>query len=97
MKRWIHEKVLMDKIENCVILAAGLGSRLRPLTDEEPKCFTEVNGKTILEQTLANLEKNGIKNTVIVVGYLKELIEKRIGKKYRNMTIFTTNLHNAQR
>jgi len=76
-----------NKIKNCVILAAGLGVRLKPLTDEEPKCLTEVCGRTILEQTLEVLEKNGIKETVIVVGYLGDVIINRIGKKYKSMKI----------
>jgi len=77
----------MGSIKNAVILAAGLGSRLKPMTYEEPKCFTEVNGKTIIEQLLAALEKNGIKNTVIVVGYLGHIIQKRLGDRYGNMTL----------
>jgi 2,3-bisphosphoglycerate-independent phosphoglycerate mutase len=78
---------LKNKIENCVILAAGLGVRLKPLTDEEPKCLTEVSGKSILEQTLEALEKNGIKETVIVIGYLGDVIVKKIGNKYKGMKI----------
>jgi choline kinase len=71
-----------SKIKNCVILAAGLGVRLKPLTDEEPKCLTEIGGKTILEQTLEVLEKNGIQETVIVVGYLGDVVIKKIGIIY---------------
>ena len=77
----------MSNIKNALILAAGLGSRLKPMTYEEPKCFTEVNGKTIIEQTLAALEKKGIKNTVIVVGYLGHIIQNRLGDRYGNMTL----------
>ena len=76
-----------DEIKNCVILAAGLGVRLKPLTDEEPKCLTEVCGKTILEQTLEVLEKNGIEETIIVVGYLGNVIINKIGNKYKSMKI----------
>jgi len=76
-----------SEIKNCVILAAGLGVRLKPLTDEEPKCLTEVYGKSILEQTLEVLEKNGIEETVIVVGYLGNVIVGKIGHKYKSMKI----------
>lgn len=79
--------IVNNKIKNCVILAAGLGVRLKPLTDEEPKCLTEVYGRTILEQTLEVLEKNGIKETVIVVGYLGDVIINRVGSKYKSMKI----------
>jgi len=78
---------MKNKIRNCIILAAGLGVRLKPLTDEEPKCLTEVCGKTILEQTLEILEKNGIEETVIVIGYLGNVIVNRVGHKYKNMRI----------
>ena len=60
----------MAQINTAVILVAGLGSRLKPLTDEVLKCLTEVNGKPILEQTLEALVRNGISKAVIVVGYL---------------------------
>ncbi|MBN2406683.1 MAG: 2,3-bisphosphoglycerate-independent phosphoglycerate mutase [Elusimicrobia bacterium] len=75
------------KIYKAVLLAAGLGSRLKPLTDEVPKCLTEVHGKPIINQTLEILEKNGIRETVIVIGYLGEIVEKKVGTKYRNMSI----------
>lgn len=79
-------------IENCVILAAGLGSRLRNLTNNKPKCLIEVNGISILEHTLASLESAGIKNTVIVVGYLANAIKVQIGYCYERMAVsYITN------
>lgn len=77
----------MCRIKKAVILAAGLGSRLRPLTDEVPKCLTEVNGRPLLEITLDILEKNGIDETVIVIGYLGDIVIRKIGHEYRNMKI----------
>lgn len=77
----------MGQIKKAVILAAGLGSRLKPLTDEIPKCLTEVHGQTITEHTLDILEKYGIKETVLVVGYLGEIVRDRIGRQYRDMRI----------
>lgn len=59
----------------CVILAAGQGTRLKPLTDDKPKCLLDVGGKEILGWQLDALEKNGIKDIIIVVGYKKEMIE----------------------
>lgn len=77
----------MSNIKNAVILAAGLGSRLKPLTDEVPKCMTEINGKSILLHTLEALEKNGIDETAIVVGYLGKSVKDKFGSKYGNMKL----------
>ncbi|MCH8555208.1 MAG: phosphocholine cytidylyltransferase family protein [Schleiferiaceae bacterium] len=55
-----------------VILAAGQGTRLRPLTDDRPKCMVEVAGASILSRQIATLKACGIQNIVIVGGYLHE-------------------------
>ena len=57
-----------------VILAAGVSSRLRPLTDLVPKCLLELGGRTILGMTLENLAANGIGDIVIVTGYREDQI-----------------------
>lgn len=81
-----------DGIRKAVILAAGLGSRLKPLTEDVPKCLTELNGEPILITTLKILESNGIKDCVIVIGYLGEVITKLIGYSHGNMSItYITN------
>lgn len=75
------------KIEKAIILVAGRGNRLRPLTDSMPKCLTEVNGESILENALKKLSENGIKETILVVGYLKEKIKGNIGNEFNDMKI----------
>jgi choline kinase len=60
----------------CVILAAGISSRLRPLTNDLPKCLLEVNGKTLLQRILNNVYAAGIHNIAIVVGYKAEKIRE---------------------
>ncbi|MGX9393921.1 phosphocholine cytidylyltransferase family protein (plasmid) [Nitrobacteraceae bacterium UC4449_H16] len=60
--------------EQAVILAAGLGSRLLPLTADAPKPLTSVNGTQILDNALRALRQNGIRSVTIVVGYKKEMI-----------------------
>ena len=70
-----------------IILVAGRGTRLKPLTDTIPKCLTEVNGKPILFNALEHLEKNKIEETILVVGYLRDKIEERIGNFFGNMKI----------
>ena len=57
-----------------VILNAGLGSRLLPLTKDIPKCLLQINGKSILEYQIDILRKNGISEIIVVVGYKKEKI-----------------------
>jgi len=74
-------------VRKAVILAAGVGDRLRPLTDRLPKCLVPVNGVPILVNTLTHLADSGIKETVIVVGHLKEIILERIGNRFREMEI----------
>ena len=75
------------QVRKAVILAAGVGDRLRPLTDRLPKCLVPVNGVPILVNTLTHLADSGIKETVIVVGHLKEKILERIGGRFRGMKI----------
>lgn len=52
-----------------IILAAGMGKRLKELTSNATKCMVEVNGKTMIERALAALDKQGLSKIVIVVGY----------------------------
>lgn len=70
-----------------IILAAGYGSRLKPLTDKAPKALTEVNGVPLLVNALKLLAKNHITETIIVVGYMKEKIVEKIGYKVNDMKI----------
>lgn len=62
-----------------IILAAGWGSRLRPLTDDRPKCMVEVNGKSIIEQQLDTMHSCGIKDEdiTIVAGYRNDVLKNR--------------------
>jgi NDP-sugar pyrophosphorylase family protein len=57
-----------------MILAAGLGTRLRPLTNDRPKALVEVGGKTLLEITLRRLSSFGIRNVILNVYHFAELI-----------------------
>ena len=58
-----------------IIIAAGTGSRLSPLTNERPKCLLEVGGKTILERAIDVLRENGVERIAVVRGYLGHLID----------------------
>jgi len=63
-----------DRITTAVLLAAGIGSRLQPLTDDAPKCLTEVSNVPILERLVSTLRQNGFKRLVVVVGHLERCI-----------------------
>lgn len=70
-----------------VILAAGTASRLRPLTDNTPKCLLTVDGKTLLERTLDNFVANGITDFLIVTGYLEEMIKVFVMRNFPALNI----------
>jgi NDP-sugar pyrophosphorylase family protein len=57
-----------------MILAAGLGTRLRPLTDDRPKALVEVGGRTLLEITLSRLRKFGVRQTIINVHHFADMV-----------------------
>ncbi len=62
-----------------MVLAAGRGARLRPLTDSIPKSLVEINGLSLLERHLENLRAGGISDVVINLGWLGEQIVDRVG------------------
>jgi glucose-1-phosphate thymidylyltransferase len=74
-----------------VILAAGKGTRLRPLTEEKPKALVEVDGKPILTRCLEDLNALGAEEFVVVVGYLKQRIIDRYGNEFRGTPITYTH------
>jgi NDP-sugar pyrophosphorylase family protein len=57
-----------------MILAAGLGTRLRPLTNNRPKALVEVGGKTLLEITLARLREFGIQEVIVNVHHFADMV-----------------------
>ncbi len=61
------------------VLAGGLGTRLRPITDRIPKCMTPVGGKPFLYYLLQLLKNNGTAETIICTGYLGEQVEEYFG------------------
>ena len=57
-----------------MILAAGLGTRLRPLTDDRPKALVEVAGHTLLEITLRRLRQFGVREVIVNVHHFADLV-----------------------
>lgn len=85
-----------------LILAAGRGSRLSPLTDRLPKCLTEVCGTPILIKQIENLHECGITDITVVTGYLSHILEAAIRGKYPEIRILesvdyatTNNMYSA--
>ena len=75
-----------------VILAAGRGSRMKQLTDEQPKCLVKLRGKPLIEWQLAAIRGAGITDIAIVTGYKKGLISKYKLYEFYNMRWFETNM-----
>ena len=75
-----------------VILAAGAATRLRPLTNDIPKCLLPVGDSTILGMTVDNLTANGVQEFVIVTGYREGQIHEFIASRYPGLRVaFLTN------
>ncbi len=72
-----------------VILAAGIGYRLLPLTRQVPKCMVPVAGKAIIRRAVDALVENGISDIVVVVGYQKEMIKEFLLSTYGEDISFT--------
>jgi NDP-sugar pyrophosphorylase family protein len=66
-----------------MILAAGLGTRLRPLTNDRPKALVEVAGRTLLEITLARLRSFGVREVIVNVHHFADLVVEFL-KKHDN-------------
>lgn len=72
-----------------IILAAGQGTRLRPLTDDRPKCMVEVNGRSIIERQLDSMRACGIqdRDITIICGYCSDVLKNRFADKEINFIV----------
>jgi len=68
--------IINNRVTTALLLAAGTGSRLRPLTLDAPKCLTEVGGEPILGRLVVDLRSQGIKLLVVVTGYLDHCVRE---------------------
>ncbi|MBM4168124.1 MAG: phosphocholine cytidylyltransferase family protein [Ignavibacteria bacterium] len=71
----------------CVILAAGVSRRLRPITNDTPKCLLKVGGIPILERIIRELHAAGIVDIAIVLGYRDDLIRRFLRRRFPDATI----------
>ena len=72
---------------NAVVLAAGKGTRLRPLTDNKPKGMVEVDDKPLLTHCFEQLAELGADEFFVVVGYMKEVIIEHYGDEFEGVPI----------
>ena len=76
-----------ESVTTALLLAAGTGSRLFPLTKNAPKCLTMVNGVSILERLVSNLVQHGFKRLVVVTGHLENHIRHFLGNQVGDLKI----------
>ena len=82
----------MSTVKRAVIMAAGLGNRMRPVTDTTPKPLIKVNGKRMIDTIVDALHENGIYEIYVVVGYKKEQFYGWVQDK-KGITIIENNLY----
>jgi len=70
-----------------MVLAAGLGTRLRPLTDSRPKALVEIDGRTLLEITLARLRAFGVREVIVNVHHFADMVVAYLAKQNFGMRI----------
>lgn len=75
------------KIKEAIILAGGLGTRIRTLFPDIPKCMVPVAGKPFLDYLLLKLSDQGIEKVILSVGYKKQIIRNQYGDKFKNLSI----------
>ena len=86
----------MKIIDSAVILAAGTGSRLRPITNDIPKAMVEIGKRKLIEYSIENLVNSGINNLGIVTGYMGHDLKSFLLEIFSNVnfTFFHNDIYN---
>lgn len=79
--KYLRRSIVSCKVDNAIIMAAGLSSRFAPISYEKPKALINVKGEVLIERQICQIREAGIDEIILVVGYKKEQFEY-LEKKY---------------
>ncbi len=86
-RKTVYTDLVSEPVRTALLLAAGTGSRLAPLTDLTPKCLVPVNEISILERLISSLEEHNFNRLVVVIGHQADCIRDYLGNKKGGMDI----------
>ena len=75
-----------------IILAAGEGKRLRPYTNDRPKCMVEIEGVSLIDRQIKILKSKGVEEIIIIGGYKSDMLEGKGNKLVTNPRYYETNM-----
>lgn len=87
----LRAEVPADVPQTAMIMAAGLGKRMRPLTATRPKPLIEVGGKALLDHVLEKLQQAGVRKVVVNVHYLADALEAHLASRDHGLEVAISN------